>query len=94
MSEARPKPPSEAELEAAIRERRQHLTDTLDELNRRLAPARLRHEAVREGRDRARAVVVDPVSGRPRIERIAAVAAAVAVLVVVVVVRARRRSGR
>ncbi|MGF1647903.1 MAG: DUF3618 domain-containing protein [Kineosporiaceae bacterium] len=94
MSEARPKPPSEAELEAAIRERRQHLAATLDELNRRLDPARLRHEAVQESRDRARATVVDPVTGRPRVERVAAVAAALAVLVLVVVLRARRRRAR
>jgi hypothetical protein len=96
MADARSTPMSEAELEAAIRERRRHLTDTLDELGRRLEPARLRHAAVQDGRDRARAVVVDPVSGRPRVERIAAVAAALLIVVLAVALRSHRarRSSR
>jgi hypothetical protein len=92
MSDARPTPPSASELEQAINERRTHLNDTLDELNRRLEPGRLRRGVVQDGRDQVRSLAVDPVTGRPRIERLAAVAAALLVLVVLTVsARARRR---
>jgi hypothetical protein len=95
MSDARPTPLSASELEQAINERRTHLNETLDELNRRLEPGRLRRGVVQDGRDQVRALAVDPVTGRPRIERLTAVAAALVVLVVLTVTaRARRRRDR
>ena len=95
MADDSPKPPSASELEQAINERRTHLNDTLDELSRRLEPGRLRRGVVQDGRDQVRSTVVDPVTGRPRIERLAAVGGALLVLVVLTIVaRSRSRSRR
>jgi hypothetical protein len=85
-----------AEIEAAIRDRQQHLSATLDELSRRLQPSALAQAATADVRQSARSLVVDPASGGLRVERLVAVGAAVAVLVVLSIVarvRVRRRSG-
>ncbi len=89
------KPPrlSQAELEAAIVDRQRHLSDTLDELSRRLEPARLARTTVADARASAVAQVVDS-RGALRTERVAAVAAAIALIIITLVVarvRTRRR---
>lgn len=96
MSDGSPQPRSASEIEAAIRERQEHLSSTLDELSRRVQPKALAQAATDDAKESARALVIDPASGTWRIERLAAVGAAVAVLVVLTViarVRTRRRSG-
>ena len=84
-----------AELETAIAERQQHLAATLDELGRRLEPARLARTVAADARASAVATVVDRHGGL-RVERVVAIAAAVLVVVVTMIVahvRTRRRRG-
>ncbi len=84
---------SQAELQAAIAERQRHLGDTLDELSRRLEPARLARTTVADARAAAVSQVVDR-RGAVRVERVAAIAAAVVLIIVTTViarVRTRRR---
>jgi hypothetical protein len=105
--EARPATPSPAaeadatvrrsasQIEAAIQQRQERLARTLDELGVRLRPRNLARRAADDTRQELRSLVVDPVTGQPRVERIAAVLGALVVVVIVSVVarvRARRRA--
>ena len=81
------------ELEAAIAERQRHLAGTLDELGRRLEPARLARTVTADARATAVGTVMDS-RGALRVERVAAIAVALVVVVVTMVaahVRTRRR---
>jgi len=85
---------TQPELEAAIAERQRHLAATLDELGRRLEPARLARTAAADARASAVSTVIDS-RGALRLERVVAIAAALVVVVVTAVVahvRTRRRN--
>ncbi len=92
---AKPELPTDpAALQAALDERRAHLTATVEELTNRLDPSRVVQEAQQQAGERVRDLIRDEQGGL-RVERVAAVAAAAAVLVLVVAVgSARSRSRR
>ncbi len=81
---------SPADIEADIEATRDRLAGTIDQIGDRVSPKNVAARAQAS----AKAQVVDPGTGSPRIDRIAVVAGVVVLIVVVRVYRARRRSRR
>jgi hypothetical protein len=84
-------PEDPAALEKIIDDRRQRLSQTVDELVVRAHPKEIARRSANDARQRALGFVTDE-QGQPRYERVAAATAALVLLVVVVVVRRRGRS--
>lgn len=91
------RPPSAAQLEAEIADRRAHLAQTVDELVARAQPKAIAQRSVADAKQRF-AVATHTETGELRTERLAAVGGAVlAVITLFALLRrrsARRRSGR
>jgi hypothetical protein len=80
-------PRSFTQIESEIDQARNNLAGTLDEIVFRVKPANV----AKRVQDKARAQVIDPDTGQPRMERIIPAAAGVVGLVVLVTLLKRRK---
>ena len=85
-----PLPDDPAALERLIDERRRRLAGTVDELVVRAHPKEIARRGAESAQQRARDAVLTP-DGRPRAERIAAIAAAVLAVLGLMLLSRRRR---